>query len=33
MFQQAIENYLTTYYFDKLNLKAVLFDMGTAGII
>ena len=27
MFQQAIENYLTTHHFDKLNLKAVLFDM------
>lgn len=27
MFQQAIENYLTTHHFDKLNLKAVLFDI------
>ena len=27
MFQQAIENYLTTHHFDKLNLKAVQFDM------
>lgn len=27
MFQQAINNYLTTHHFDKLNLKAVLFDM------
>ena len=27
MFQQAINDYLTTHHFDKLNLKAVLFDM------
>ena len=27
MFQQAIENYLATHHFDKLNLKAVLLDM------